>query len=497
MASAGLHPDILNFDLTPIEHNGARQYKRVAFVLPLFLSGRDFLGETTTAEQCAIKALFDTIVAWPILGGCVRTSGEQLGKLTMLARVPSTYTQPRNDLMDVNAPIGNEAGGQLAIAQLGANSLRRDFFATERGLTLSTGMPAVMLKVTFLGNRIVMAFSFYEAISDNAFISQFFAWMSGQTWLTTGSESSTTIRSPLQPVPPAEVNRNMFSFYDWSARPIAQRTPNDRLVCRLVDFKKHAMANFIGRIRQTIDTFSRGITVTDDDYIIAVLWVAIISARFSRRKVHSLNTARLNILLPGEPHARRADERDWTYFGNSTVPTVAEVVIQNLVFAVNHPNSSFQDMAMCIYTVRGIAEAASAVRRAINRVDTHYVRQLMGLKQSVPPESDWAAYDRAINRNTTGVTFEDWSGFFTGKLFGIPHTTGRPLRILPCADDMEEGKIILLPQLGGKDVDGNEMGWSAWLCLEREVMGVVLGQLEIQDWIIGEGRIDMNTMGRY
>ncbi|KAL7790926.1 hypothetical protein V8C37DRAFT_417289 [Trichoderma ceciliae] len=500
MASAPLSPDIIDFELTPIEHNGPRRYKRVALVLPLLLTGTDFLGETAMVEQCTLRALFDTIVAWPILGGSVRVSGERYGKLTMLARVPSTYnTQPRADLMDVYSPSGAEAGAQELISQVYTNSLGKDFFPAERRLTLSAGMPTVMLKMTFLANRLVLGFSFYEAVADGESISRFFSWMNDLSWITTGSGGSWINRAPLQPVQPSHVNRSMFPFYDWSNKPTAQRTPKDRLACRLVDFKKHQVLSFIGRIRQAVDSFSHGISVRDEDYIVAMLWVAIVHARFSKRKVASRDKAQLNILLPGEPHARRTEERDWTYFGSSTVPTVAELSVQNLIFAFDHPNSSFQDMSMCIYSVRGLAEAASAVRKAMNLVDSNYVRHLMGLKETLHPEADWAAYERGIDRHTTGVTFEDWSGYFDDKLMGIPFTTGRPLRVLPCADDPEEGKMILLPQLGGRNMfaEGNEVGWSAWLCLEREVMEVVLGQLEIQDWIIGEGGFDMDAMGGF
>ncbi|RFU73360.1 mfs multidrug transporter [Trichoderma arundinaceum] len=496
MSTTLLSPELISFELTPIEHNGNRRYKRVAIVLPLSLSGNDLYGETTMIEQCTLRALFDTIVAWPILGGCVRVSGERYGKLTMLARVPSTYTQPRTDLMDIHVPSANNPGVEELISQVCANSLGKDFFPSERALNLGTGMPVVMVKLTFLATHLVMGFSFYEVVTDGESISRFFSWLNDLSWITTGSGGSWIHRSPLQPVQPGEVNRNMFPFYDWSNRRPAQGAPRDRLVCRVVDFKKHQVLNFIRRIHRAVDSSSHNLNLKNEDYLVAILWVAIMHARFSKRRVTSQDKARLNILLPGEPQARRAQERDWSYFGSSTVPTVAELSVENLVFAVDHPNSSFRDMALCIYSIRGLAEAACAIRKAINTVDRDYVRHLMGLKETVHPEADWAAYERGIDRHTTGTTFEDWSGYFENKRIGIPFTTGQALRVLPCADNLEEGKIILLPQphLGGR---GNEIGWSAWLCLEKEVMDVVLGQLDIQDWMAGGSDFDMNTAGGF
>ncbi|KAH6611309.1 mfs multidrug transporter [Trichoderma cornu-damae] len=496
MASATSNPHLINFKLTPIEHNGSRRYKQVAIVLPLFLTGRDFFGEAAMIEHCVTRALFGTIVAWPIFGAYVRNSVVRHGKLAVLGWAPSTYTQPRADLINVYSPGSHPAGVPVLISQLYTNSLGEDFFPPVSGLTVGVGVPIVMMKITILARRLVLGFSFYEAVTDGESISRFFSLMNDLSWITTRNLESWIHRTPLQPVGSNEVNRDMFPFYDWGGRPTAQRTPRDQLVCQLVDFNKHEVLSFIGRVRQAIDTSADRTSVKDDDYVVAILWVAIMHARFSKCKVASQDRARLNILLPGEPHARRAENRDWTYFGSSTVPTVAELSVEQLIFAFDHPNSSFQDIAMCVYSIRGLAEAAGAVRRAMDLVDCNYVRHLMGLKESVHPQADWAAYERGIDRHTTGVTFEDWSGYVDDKLLAIPFTTGRALRVLPCADDMEEGKIILLPRPRPRrrDTEGNEAGWSAWLCLEKEVMDVVLGQLNVQDWIIGGDELDTNAM---
>ncbi|KAM0250489.1 hypothetical protein ACHAQJ_008612 [Trichoderma viride] len=475
----------IDFELTPIELNGARRYKRVALILPLALTGNDFDGETTMTEQCILKMLFDAIATWPILTGGVRRVGQRYGMLTMRARAPSTDTEPRTDLIDTHTQNGNNTGIQELVFQIVRNSLSRDFFPSERSFSLVTGMPPVLMKMTFFGNQLVLGFSFYEAVIDGEFISRFFSWMSDLSWSTTGSEGSILYRTPLKPAEGARVNAGLFPFYDWSHKPTEQPTPRDRLVCRLVEFKKHEVLSFIGGIRRAIYGVPDLISAEDDDYVVAILWVAIMQARYSKGKVSFRDTARLNILLPGEPHARRMEERDGTYFGNSTAPTLASLSVQNLVFEIGE---RFRNYAInnSIYSIRGLVEAASEIRRAMDLVDTNYVEQLMGLKKTLRPELDWAAYERGIDRNTTGVTFEDWSGYFGGsKVMGIPFTTGRPLRVLPCADDLEDGKIILLPQLGAPNIQGDEVGWSAWLCLEAEIMEVVLAQLNIQNWIIG------------
>ncbi|KAL7945567.1 hypothetical protein V8C42DRAFT_60026 [Trichoderma barbatum] len=487
------HPtshNIVGFDLTPIEQNGLRRYTRVAIVLPLRLSGSNFDLETTMIQEKVLKALFDTIAVWPILGGSVIVPKDRDGKLTMRA------DGPQSNVLCGTLPGDNGSGIDVLIPQLCSNSLGADFFPSERFWNLDSGMPPVRIKLTFFGNLVVLGFSFYEAVVDNEFISCFFTYFSDVTWLTTPGIGAWLTRWPLQALPPAQVSRNMFSFYNWINEPLPHSTSSDNLVCRLIDFEKYVAQGFIRRIRRAVDGSPYGVGVNGKDYIVAFLWAAIMHARFMKGRITALSTARLNILLPGEPHARRAEqpERNWGYFGSSTVPTVAEANTTRLLFSPNGPSTGLQDGIMCDYSITGIAEGASAIRKAINKVDYNYVQHLMGLKDVTPPIDDWEAYERGIDRHTTGTVFEDWSGYFDDQLFGLPHTTGQPMRLLPCADDKEEGKIVLLPRLGGRDAANNEIGWSAWVCLERDEMDFVLAQLDAHGGFTGgRAAVDLNT----
>ncbi|KAK4066933.1 uncharacterized protein Triagg1_7933 [Trichoderma aggressivum f. europaeum] len=481
--------------LTPIEQNGIRQYKRIAVVLPLLLTENGSSRETQTVGEEILKAFEEAVGAWPLL--CCSVGVSEDGKLILLG-TPAEYDDAQSQLRDAHDPPSTESGINRLVSQLYSKSLGAAFFRSERGLDLATGMPPVMIRLSFLGGYAVVGFSFYEAVVDGEFIGRFFSRMADFTWPHMANEVQHWYRRPLEAFPSAALNPYLFPFYDWSNSPLPQTTPKDRLVCRLIEFKSSPVTELIGRLRQAIGNFAPW--HKDGYYVVAMLWATIIHARFSKHRIGVDSTARLNILLPGEPNARRWEAPDWSYFGSSTVPTVAELSVPRLLYAEAYSgdgnySNDFQGEINSTYSVRGLAEAASAIQCAIDRVDGNYVRYLMGLKNSLQPSTDRTAYSRGIDRHTTGMVFEDWSGYFSDLAIGTPYTTGQVMGVLPCADDKEEGKIVLLPQMRGSDDTENEIGWATWVCLDVEEMPVVLRELYSQGWIIGEAAASVNTTG--
>ncbi|QYS94815.1 hypothetical protein H0G86_002136 [Trichoderma simmonsii] len=499
--------------LTPIEQNGFKQYKRIAIILPLLLTGNGSDWETQFVQEEIQQAFKKAIETWPFLCCSVRTGVAERGKLTLVGK-PAEYMDAQSEQLDPHGRPRIEYGLDEKLAQLKSNSLGAGFFRSEAGLSLATGMPIVMVKFSLLRDFLVVGFSFYEAVVDGEFIGRFFSRMINLTW----SSEANRVRYRLSPQmidyrwPHAadEVrhwyrwtfnpstgpsNRHLFSFYDWhDRRLVPQITPKDRLVCRLIEFKKAFVTDLIGHIRQKIGSSVPG--YKDEYFVVAMLWVTIIQARFLKRRIGTEDTARLNILLPGQPNALRGGEPDLGYFGSSTVPTVAELSVPRLLNPANqHKPNDFQGEIRPKDSVQWLANAASAIHWAINKVDVNYVRHLMAFKEGVRPHEDSMAYNRAIDRHRTGMVFEDWSGYSSDEVIGTPFTTGRAAAFLPCADDKEEGKIVLLPQRRGPDARENEIGWATWVCLDVEEMPVVLELLDFQHWIIGEAAANMNTMG--
>lgn len=469
------------YELTPIEQNGIRQYKRIAIIIRLLLTEDDSDRETQVVQWEILEAFREAIEAWPFL--CCSVGEDKDGKLTVLgtpARL-QVIKDAQSELLDAHGRIRIDPRLKEMRSQLNSNSVGADFFRSEAGLSLATGMPAVMIKLSFVGSSLVVGFSFYEAVFDGEFIGRFISRMLDFTWQRGDNNDRHWGRTTIVPSS-AEVDRNMFPFYNWRHEPLPLITPKDRLVCRLIEFKKAFVTDVIGRIRQEIGNSAPG--CRDEYSVVAMLWVTIVHARILKDRIGARDTARLNILLPGQPNATRREAYDWSYFGSSTVPTVAYLSVPRLLYFVGSYN--FQGEIEPQYTVRGLADAAKAIHYAINQVDGNYVRRLMGAKKQLHPNLDLAAYNRGIDRHRTGMVFEDWSGYSSQEVVGTPYTSGYAAAVLPCADDKEEGKIVLLPQRRGSDASEDEIGWATWVCLDVDEMPRVLRQLNSQGWIMGE-----------
>ncbi|KAK0759129.1 hypothetical protein N5P37_008618 [Trichoderma harzianum] len=478
------------YELTPIEQNGMRQYKRIAIILRLLLAEHDYDRETQTVQWEILEAFREATEAWPFL--CCSVGADKDGKLTLLGTPAMIIKDAQSELLDAHGRTRIDPKFEEMRSQLDSNSLGADFFRSEAGLSLTTGMPTVMIKLSLLSRCLVVGFSFYEAVFDGEFIGRFFSRLIDFTWHRGDNNGHIWDRTTF--VPSADIDRNMFCFYNWRLEPLPLITPKDRLVCRLIEFKKAFVTDLIGRIRQEVGNSAPG--CKDEYSVVAMLWVTIVHARILKDRIGARDTARLNILLPGQPNATRGEAYDWNYFGNSTVPTVAQLSVPRLLyFASDDGSHGFQGEIEPKYTVRGLADAAKAIHYAINKVDGTYVRRLMGAKKTLHPSLDLAAYNRGIDRHRTGMVFEDWSGYssYQNQVIGTPYTRGYAEAFLPCADDKEEGKIVLLPQRRGPVASEDEIGWATWVCLDVEEMPRVLRQLNRQGWIMGEAAPFRNT----
>lgn len=490
MESTILPPDnvthIIGFELTPIEANSARRYKRVALVIPLANTGQDLVSQTLLIQQYVLSIFSEAVALWPILGGSI-TSGETSGQLTIQAPLPDLPAKQRDDLVNIQNTLSDtiEAEAEALMLQVKNKKLNGIFFPTDCN-RLDTGLPPLLMKLTIFDNLLVLGFSFYEVVADNAFISHFISSMIDSYWDHPGRLGSYSYRMPLEPIVPTDDTRNRFPFYDWSDKPTAQLTPSDKLACQLIEIKNCKVQHFIKYLckplrsnQSTRDPCPK--TMRSKDYIAAILWAIIIKVRHLQGKLEQHELPRMNILLPGEPRVRQ--NRDWSYFGSSMVPTVA---LSNNALGPRCRFRDYRSILDCGYTIKWISDAAISIRRAIDGVDAHYIQQLMGLKQTLSAEEDSAAYERGIDRSTTGTTLEDWTDFYArgSKSTGIPFTdTSRPMRVLPCADDLEEGKIILLSQFKASDHKVCEARCLAWLCLEADTMKLVRKWLDAEGWI--------------
>ncbi|KAM0452239.1 hypothetical protein ACHAO4_005449 [Trichoderma viride] len=484
----------IKFELNPIEAKSARRFKRVAVVIPLDDSAGKLRQERILSIQQYLKRTFSKAIAlWPMLGGSITYSGENSGQLAIRGSMSSVASRQRGDLIDIEYTLSDE----LVLEDINKN-LSGTFFPADR--TQEAGVPPVLLKIAFFNNLLVLGFSFYEVIADNAFIELFLSSMVDSHWPFRRGRSKQSYSARLQ-LNPISNSPDMFPFYDRSNESIALHTPSNQLVSRVVEFELHAVLGFIRNFRKyhfhcgnnSLDD------VKDNDVMAAILWAAITKARRLLGKVQPSDQVRMNILVPGASIAPTLSH--WSYFGNFTVPTVATASVLGVTGLATttapYRNSYYQKyISNCGYGIRWISQAAAEIHRAIDDVDEEYVRRVMGAKQRLSVEQDSAAYERCLNRSRIGTTFEDWTDFYRNgrKTTGIPFTDTRQfIRILPCADDLEEGKIILLSHFKASKTAHCQTRRLAWLCLEKETMKLVREQLEAEGWIKRESMTDMTT----
>ncbi|EHK41860.1 hypothetical protein TRIATDRAFT_312397 [Trichoderma atroviride IMI 206040] len=481
------------FEPNPIEAENVRRFKRVAVVIPLEGSAGELRQKRMLSIQEYLERTFSKAVALcPILGGSV-TWRENDGRLTALVSMPSVPARQRGDLIDIEYTLSDE----LVLEDINEN-LGGIFFPADR--IPEAGVPPVSLKIAFFENLLILGFSFYEVIFDNTLIELFLSSMVDPSW-PFGSGHSTQYYSARLKLNCIMDSPDLFLFYQRSKESTALRTTSNQLVSRVIEFQLHAVLAFIRNLRKyhfhcgnnSLDA------VKDNDVMAAILWAAITNARRLLGKVQPPDRVRMNISVPGGsmPPKRRCG----SLFGNITMPTEATASVLGVAdlatTAAPYRNSYYQKyISGCGYGIRWISQAAKEIRRAIDKVNEAYVLHVMDKKQTMGIEEDLAAYERRLDRSRTGTTFEDWTDFYRSgcKTTGIPFTDTRQfIRILPCADDLEEGKIILLSHFKASNTAHCQTRQLAWLCLETETMKLVREQLEAEGWIKKESMTDMTT----
>jgi hypothetical protein len=491
------HPFITRFQLNPIEAKSPRRFKHVSLFIPLSLSA-DTTAElrkqqVLSVQNHVLQKLSEAVALWPILSGSIRVVcyGKKGGQLAVQAPKPIVPVKQRSDLMNIEYRLSDPIQAHALLLESNNNKIL-DEILFPVGRTLGAGVPPLLLKLLFFDDHLVLVFSCHEMVADNKFISLVLSSMVNSTcdYPRKGRVRYYGYRPRLKP--DQDASPGYFGFYDCSDKPIAQRTPSNQLVSQVVEFQQHAVLAFIRKLREYhVHCGNNKLDIVEDkDIMVAILWAAITRARHSLGKVQPCDQRQMNLLLPGGPQA--VQNRPWSHFGNFTVPTVARASVLGISdeaadVLAPYRNSYYQDYILgCDYGIHWISRAAEQIREAIDVVKIDYVRSVMGAKKKLSAEEDSAAYERGIDRSTTGTTFEDWTDFYRSgrSITGIPFTDRcRFIQILPCPDDLEEGKIILLSHFKEQDGGHCQTRRLAWLCLETETMKLAQDQLEAEGWI--------------
>ncbi|KAM5342351.1 hypothetical protein ACJ41O_013317 [Fusarium nematophilum] len=270
-----------------------------------------------------------------------------------------------------------------------------------------------------------------------------------------------------------------FPCWDWnrSATP-EPPTPRRELVCQVLTFRAWVLRDLRAKIRQYgIKTKAKHYPLIED-CVFAMLWVAIMRARFENGGLEFIgDAARVNVMVPGNLNAEKPRYQP-DYFGNSTVAAVASC---DSVDLIGDPVDNFG-----FWHTKRVARAAELLRRAQREINEEHIRKLCSLKQAISPADDRLAYDRALKRHTDSLSFEDWTCYGAQYKGHLPFVDGPQTCFFPCKDHLQEGTVILLPREDERD---GLQDWHVCVCLSEDDLQVLLWLLEEESlWIPADDR---------
>jgi hypothetical protein len=217
----------------------------------------------------------------------------------------------------------------------------------------------------------------------------------------------------------------------------------------------------------------RGEVIHAQDCVAALFWCYIMVARFKNHKLGCEDSIHFNISVPGLKHISQYAEPDSMYFGNSTVTTSALLEASLLLQAPEDEEEGLiSNLAFC-----SLGNACLAIRKALEAVDSRYLKHFATLRGSRSELDDRLEYERCLDRQRTGLVLEDLTFSEPEIPVGMPHVEqDECMQPCFCSDDKEEGKIVMLPRKGHRL--GDEP-WPVWVCLAPEDMEKLEEQLEL------------------
>lgn len=279
-----------------------------------------------------------------------------------------------------------------------------------------------------------------------------------------------TDRRKLKKIPCGPDDKKMFKCYEWNTQiPLTPATPRTRLRCKIINLQNTTIDDLVAvNRRYCYDAKILGRPEVQD-YIFALFWIAILRGRIKNDTFNQGWVARANIVVPGgHTHSRRYKT---DYFGSETTLAVAQCHARNLIGDMG-PEGTISESEY-------ITRAAQSIRSSIQQINGKYMAKLNCFKESLSPNEDHEACNRAIQPNASNVFFEDWSSYGRGQEAGLSYVRGSRPSFFPDNDSMREGSVILLPRKFEPLVFED---WQICICLDGQDLDRVLETLDNEGW---------------
>ncbi|KAF7560968.1 hypothetical protein G7046_g3173 [Stylonectria norvegica] len=464
-------------NLHPLEQSAPRRYIRVSMILPW--ARKDYM----LLMQCK-EEFFRPLANDPT-------------KLELVWPIPSREFPC---LIETWPPQDPPTAPPLNMFEFEISNLDKSRFRWEREIAEGQSFAPVGLKVCFLEGCVSLGFCFSEIIFDTGFIGNFFHEFSRNSMSISSQPISQGLALFSDRLSVCRLNRKLvntrprpkdtkkdvkledFEFYNTSNAPILPPRPRNELKCCNFSIKANQIREIHDCVMMVTPVDDPARLSLNEDCVLALFWINIMRARWQNKRFIENEAARLNVNVCGVRQINKPPLEN-CYFGNTSVTTVATCSGTSLLGLGNDPGQGVALTEMVEAPV--YANAVSTFREALGDVTKDYVRCLGTLKTQVSRAEEHDAYERAMQRGSQSLSFEDWSSWGDDCAVEIPYATGKRPYFFPCVDDMEEGRMILLPRMGRGL--GTEM-WTMCVCLENSDMKQLMRQLMSEVWWF-EGRV--------
>ncbi|KAJ4327591.1 hypothetical protein N0V84_001980 [Fusarium piperis] len=461
-------PEVISFDLTPIENNMPQDYIDIAVAFPCPRVSY-FEVQRLETERETFRAFYQALQRWPFLAGNIKVVKGAGGDRLTLLHSRGLTRDIVSRLYKIQTPSRDHCEAIVSPHDAPMTSYRSDcFFHHDQDVGNADGFPPVTLQINFKDGMLVLGFSLSRVLFDGLAINNFL-----RQYLRNTARYRTTHPDMPGTIGPSLDNGYNLPFWDWDqSRTPELPTPSKDLLVHTFYLKADTVSNLRQTIREHDADSQSSCLPTIQDCVFALFWVSIIRARCEAGMLIPSDATSAHVLKPGfskKPHP-------WEYIGNSTVDAVATCYATDLA----GPFVTWDNHSTPVTDARRLAYAAQLLNTAQQKIDNRYMRKLYGLKQAISPAEDRLASDRALRRHTTSICFEDWTGYASYCSGELPFITDSQPSIFACPDQLKEGTVILLPR---EDRTSGPEDWPIAVCLSKDDMNVLEDVLDAEDWL--------------
>ncbi|KAI0012308.1 hypothetical protein F4779DRAFT_84558 [Xylariaceae sp. FL0662B] len=333
-------------------------------------------------------------------------------------------------------------------------------------------VPACQLRTTFVRARgLFLTFRFPDARVDDASIHQFLRTFAAATRGELGRLSSDVLpkREAWVELDGGVAQKAHFPERDFDdGKPASMGSP--QTVNRIFAISAEKVRGLQQAVERHIRFGQYAERIYPIDCLSALLWSTVLGARRRRLPLDTLTRFAMTVDARSEP-GRPLSESS---FGNVSVLAMAQSTVGDLLGVSSMSDGS--EAMPSLYT-GCLAQAALAIRRAVNAVDPDYAQQQ--LSTPAPVEDAREARDaitRALDMPNTGVRVRSQATLGADLKFGIPGIGGDGTpRWIRKPWISSEGDVVILPRRGGTEGDAN---WEFVVALEKDDMGCLVCLLE-------------------